>query len=524
VYDIDVSPDGRTLSASVAEVSGRQTLRLFDLARLEAGDTTAAATLDFGTSLPSNFTFSPDGRHLYGSSYYTGVSNIFRYDLAADSLDVVTNAETGFFRPIPLEGDSLIVLRYSGEGFVPAVVRGEPKTDVSAVTFLGERIASEQPVVRGWLAGTPARVPLDSLVTGIHPYRPLRALELESVYPVVEGYKEYPAYGARIGFSDPIFMNQIGFAATVTPNSDLPGDERVHLELDFKRHDWRATARMNDADFYDLFGPTRRGLKGYSLELGYTRKLVLDDPRSLTLTADLAGYTGLERVPDAQNVSASFEDLATAEVGLAYTHPRYSLGSTDARKGVEWSAAANLSYVNGRGFPGVYAGFGKGFPLPIPHASLWVRAAGGATPGERTEPFANFYFGGFGNNWVDHGSIKRYREIPSFPGLELNEAGGTNFAKGSLEWNLPPMRFRRTGLPSFYLTWARASLFGGVLATNVDDPAAAPRRIYGDAGVQLDLRFTLLSRHNMTLSAGYAGAFGEFRKPSDEFMVSLKVL
>jgi hypothetical protein len=38
---------------------------------------------------------SQDGRFLYGSSYYTSVSNIFRYEIAAAKLDAVTNAETG---------------------------------------------------------------------------------------------------------------------------------------------------------------------------------------------------------------------------------------------------------------------------------------------------------------------------------------------------------------------------------------------------------------------------------------------
>jgi Tol biopolymer transport system component len=36
---------------------------------------------DFGTAVPNDFVFSPNGRYLYGSSYYTGASNIFRYDL-----------------------------------------------------------------------------------------------------------------------------------------------------------------------------------------------------------------------------------------------------------------------------------------------------------------------------------------------------------------------------------------------------------------------------------------------------------
>jgi len=78
------------------------------------------ARFDFGTAVPNNFVFSANGRYLYGSSYYTGASNIFRYDLETQKLDAVTNAETGFFRPIPLEeADSLIVFRYTGNGFVP---------------------------------------------------------------------------------------------------------------------------------------------------------------------------------------------------------------------------------------------------------------------------------------------------------------------------------------------------------------------------------------------------------------------
>ncbi len=39
----------------------------------------------------------------------------------------------------------------------------------------------------------------------------------------------------------------------------------------------------------------------------------------------------------------------------------------------------------------------------------------------RTDPYANFYFGGFGNNYVDRRNVKRYREYDSFPGFEINE-------------------------------------------------------------------------------------------------------
>ena len=61
-----------------------------------------------------------------------------------------------------------------------------------------------------------------------------------------------------------------------------------------------------------------------------------------------------------------------------------------------------------------------------------------------------------------------------------------------------------------------------MLATNLDDSGL--RRTLGSFGGQLDLRFTLLSRLDMTLSAGYAVAVEQGRAPRDEAMLSLKVL
>jgi len=80
----------------VGEVSGRQTLIHANTDSLLAGQTEFVELYDFGNTIPQNFVFSEDGRYLYGSSYFTGVSNVFRYDLALDSMDAMSNAETGF--------------------------------------------------------------------------------------------------------------------------------------------------------------------------------------------------------------------------------------------------------------------------------------------------------------------------------------------------------------------------------------------------------------------------------------------
>jgi hypothetical protein len=166
--------------------------------------------------------------------------------------------------------------------------------------------------------------------------------------------------------------------------------------------------------------------------------------------------------------------------------------------------------------------FDVGFPMPISHSSIWLRNAAGFSPNDVNNLFANFYFGGFGNNYVDYRNEKRYREFYSFPGLALNELGGRNFARTMVEWNLPPWRFARVGTPGVYLTWVRPALFVSGIATNMDAPEL--RQTLGTAGGQLDFRFTVLSNLDMTLSVGAGVAVEQGREPRHEVMVSLKVL
>ena len=77
------------------------------------------------------------------------------------------------------------------------------------------------------------------------------------------------------------------------------------------------------------------------------------------------------------------------------------------------------------------------------------------------------------------------------------------------EWNLPPVRFSRVGTPGAYLTWARPALFASGLVTNVD--SADARRTVMTMGGQLDFRFTILSRLDLTLSAEDLYLFGAGR-------------
>jgi hypothetical protein len=521
VYDLDVSPDGRQLVASFGDITGKQRVRVMSVDALGRDDATPVAEFDFGTAVPNHFVFSADGRYLYGSSYYTGVSNIFRFEIATAAVEAVTNADTGFFRPIPVGNDELIAFRYTGEGFVPARVHAVPLQDVSAITFAAERLAAEHPEVTGWNVGSPMAIPFDTMPKKQGEYHLAGGLRRESLYPVLQGYKDSASVGMRLNFSDPLQFNRLAMTATYAPFTDLPTDERVHLDAQYDRFDWRARASLNRADFYDLFGPTKLGRKGYEFLVGRRTNLIFDEPRRLDLEVSATAAGNLDRLPDFQNVPVDVDRLYTVNGELAFEDVRNSLGYVDDETGTRASAAVEGQVADGALVPKVLATYDRGFGLPLGHSSVWLRTAGGFSPTDRTNPFANFFFGGFGNNYVDVRNEKRYREYYAFPGVDLNEIDGRNFVKGTVEWSLPPWRFRRLGTPGFHATWLRSAVFLTGLTTNLD--VDSPRRLLG-GGAQIDVRFSLLSALDLTLSAGGAVAAESGEPPRHELMVSLKIL
>lgn len=522
IYDLDISPDGSMMTASYIQINGRQQLVSIDLAALIAGTPNVSVLYEFENNAPANFVFSPDGRYLYGTSYFTGVSNVFRWNIAAKSMEAVSNCETGYFRPLPVGNDSLMVFRYSGAGFQPVMIPVAVREDLSAIKYLGQEIVERHPVVTTWNVGSPLSVNIDSLTTYAGEYQGLGALSVASIYPVVQGYKDVASYGLHMSLADPVGLHAVDGTATYSPNLGLAADERVHLALEYRYWGWKLGAAYNASDFYDLFGPTKTSRKGYSLSLGYANTLVNDKPATLELSLSAAGYGGLERLPDFQNVNAGYDKFAIVGGALRYKRLLRTIGAVDAERGHQASLSASNTIVRSALYSRAYAALDWGLQLPADHASLWIRTAAGYSPGDRNSSFANFYFGGFGNNWVDHQEVKRYRSYYAFPGLELNEAGGTNFGKLMLELTLPPARFKRFGVPNFYCTWAHVTLFTSGLLVNMDDDALRQKLL--NVGGQVDFKFVLFTSLESTFSLGYAAAFERGMPARREFMISLKIL
>ncbi|HXG82192.1 MAG TPA: hypothetical protein VNJ05_10370, partial [Sphingomicrobium sp.] len=262
-FDIDISPDGTKLSASFGEINGTQSVRVWDLASLAPeSEPIEIARLDLPPSTPEGFIFAPDGKALYGTSFYTGVSNVFRFDIATRKYDALSNASTGFFRPMPQPDGSLIAYEFSGQGLQPVRFTPQVHSDLGTVEFLGTRVVNNRPELKQWGVGSPAKIDLDAMITARSKYNSGRRIKLAGMYPIIEGYKGAVSPGYYFHFEDPLQFRQINVSLSVSPFNKMKGRDRLHAKVEYKTLNWSLSYQHNAADFYDLFGPVERSRRG----------------------------------------------------------------------------------------------------------------------------------------------------------------------------------------------------------------------------------------------------------------------
>jgi hypothetical protein len=520
IFDLDISSDGELVSASYGSDDGKQSVRVWKRSDLEQGNADdPIATLSLPGSVPENFTFTPDSKALLGNSYYTGVSNVYRFDVASQKWDVLTNAATGFFRPQQRADGSLLVYDYTGEGFNPSVIQPQVRQDLANVRFLGSEVIKAHPELKQWAVGSPAKVPLDQLVTDRGTYDPFHRMRFDAHYPIVSGYGQKAALGYYFHIADPLQFRQFSAEASFSPYH-VDGGERFHLDLEYQTPNWKLTYWHNLADIYDLAGPVLRSRKGDAFIVDYTKPLIYDPPRQLDIVGSAAAYFGLDELPGAQNI-VSPERIQSAEIGLKFTNTTKALGGVDHEKGIEGRIMLGSDAAEGRFYPRLYGGVDAGIALPWRNSSAWVYTDAGVVGGPRERALGAYYFGAFRNNYVDNRPEKRYREMESFPGFDIDELAVRKFARATGEVNLPPIRFAEVGTPSIYLSYIRPALFAGAMAAEEQD---GDNHSYQDVGGQFDLSFTVALRLPMVFSVGAAAGFkdGHYRKT--EVMASLKIM
>jgi hypothetical protein len=521
IFDLDVSPDGELVSASYGTLDGKQSVKVWKRADLEQGNADdPVAILSLPPAVPEMFTFTPDGKALLGNSYYTGVSNVFRLDIASGKYDVLTNASTGFFRPQLRPDGTLLVYDYAGEGFNPSIIKPQVREDLATIKLLGTQVVNSWPELKQWGVGSPAKIPLEELITARGAYDPFQRMRFDAHYPITSGYDRSPAFGYYIHVADPLQFRQFSANLAVSPFNRVHGSERLHANLEYQTPNWKLTYWHNLADVYDLAGPVLRSRKGDAFIASYTKPLVYDPPRQLDIFGSAAAYFGLNQLPGAQNI-ASPKNLRSAEVGLQYANTSKALGGVDHEKGIEGRIAVGSDQTQGDWFPRIYGGFSGGTALPWSNSSVWLYAHAGLVGGPRLSPVAAYYLGAFRNNYVDDRPEKRYRELESFPGFDIDGIAARRFGKLTGEVNLPPIRFAEVGTAAFYLSYIRPAVFAGALATEAPDLS---HHHYYDLGTQLDLNFTVALRLPMVFSVGAAGGWRDGHYQKTEWLASLKIM
>ena len=266
-YDLDISPDGTLLSAPFGEINGDQAVRSSPSTSSLAGDATPVAQLRLRHRRPGRLRVLAGRPVLYGSSYYTGVSNIYRYEIATGEDRGADQRRDRLLPPAAAAGRAPARLRlYRARASCRRVIdaqaaRGPGRDHVPRRA--DRRAASGRQALERRLAGddrSETRSP--SARARTDPRRDA----LESLYPIVEGYKDSVAVGmhgncSRSARARPHRRRHRATARTTRCQQY----ERVHFDALLGTLRWRSATSTTARDFYDLFGPTKTSRGATSL-------------------------------------------------------------------------------------------------------------------------------------------------------------------------------------------------------------------------------------------------------------------
>jgi len=558
MFDMDISPDGLSLSAALTDINGNQFLNIYEIDSFKSFDKETIKfkeVFNFDVASPQSFKYSADGSYLLGSSYYSGVSNIFKVDTNTLDIEILTNALTGYFRPVPIDDEKMFSFKYTSNGFVPVYIYNEENIEVSGIEFLGNKTVEKYPELEGWTTDVPnfQNFNDESLNAKNGIYIPKKEIKLNYAYPTIVGYKNKVGVGYKFKFQDPLGLKSLEFSLSYTPNKwqnnfddaqgDIDKDEQFHASFNYStaklsgflagKYDFYAF--YNRDDFYDLFGPTKRSRKGINIGFNHNRSLIYDNPRNLDLNIGASAFYGINQSPEFQQINFSETNFYDIYTSFSYRDLKGSVGAVDAEKGIKSSLILSNSINEGDFFPKIHGTIDFGFQLPVDHASFWIRNSFGNSFSKKVNSFTRFGFAAFGNNYIDNSSSKMYRESGSFAGLSYDSEKSIiakSFFKSTLELALPPIRYRKFGFFNLFATHSHATIFAGGLFTNNYDTAVVENQVsnaeysesFRNIGFQVDTKLVMFSHLSSTFSFGWARAFeiGNDNKSYDEWMISLK--
>lgn len=504
--DVHLSHQGTKICGTLYGANSEQQLIEFDVEELDKLNFSYKVLHTIPRTNLGQFTYSLNDSLLMGSSYYTGVSNLWSLNPVTKEMKLLSNSLTGLFAPVQISPDSLVALQFERDGFLPVKLPIRPIEDANAIEYWGQRVYDKDSTILH--LGT-----LDSIFikkqqgvtyhTEALVYKPLRNLRFTGAYPSLSGYKKNVALDYTLHFQDYLGLNRLQLSLGLSPWSNYRKEEQFHINLKWNYYFWMFNASYNNTSFYDLFGKLKSSRKGYKIGGGYEYNNLLKDPFIKKWGVQLYTYGNMDALPLFQNVASPVSSLQTAEAYYEIKKERKSLGAVMPEKGYRVMLSGYSYYADRSLFPFVHLELDKGFLLPIHrNTSFWLRTSVGQSFGSSSSAFGNEYFGGFRNNLIDHKEPNQYQTVNAFPGVAIDDISAHSYVKATAELNLCPLRFKGVGGMSLYPTYAQLSLFSSELMANPWGKEV--RKNYTNVGAQLNIQVMMFSYLKTTWSAGYA--------------------
>ena len=537
VFDVDISHDGKWLSMTSQGDNGEHTLLMFNTEELAKAIFKPVELITWKDSNLGQFRFSLDDKYLIGSSYYTGVSNLWQINIETREMEMLTNTEIGMFAPVETSPGQLLALQFERDGLRPVTLAREVVKDANAVQLYGQlayennREAMEQV---GLLKDSLPKTDFGDVYNNITDYNVIKEMHFAGAYPIITGFTDReswnnvtPVLGYRFNINDPVGLSSIKLSLGVSPWSNNPWKNRFHADMEWRYYFWTLKASWNHTDFYDLFGPMRSSRKGYQVSLGYDYSNSLISPYKRSWGFSLGAYGDMDALPLYQEIEVQeVKSMQTASIYGKWSKTRSSLGAVMSEQGYSFGLQGYGYLAGGHVYPSVEGTADFGTLVPIDrNTSFWLRTAAGHNFGDEETVFGNTYLGGFRNNRVDNRSSLQYRTALAMPGADIDAIQAHSYAKATAELNLRPIRLNDFGALFCYPTWIQCSLFGTGLSTW--NPGTS-QKMYYSTGVQLTTELVFLNYLKTTLSIGYGHLFApegfQGGRHGNEFMISLKLL
>ncbi len=522
VSGLSVSPDGHKMAAVLHRASGEQSLILTDCDSLKTGGAFKYETISTKGS-PEFPSWSPDSKTLFWNAYVNGVSNIYRLNLYKNNseAEALTNTPGGLFKPLYISSDSLFAFEFTPSGFKPVLFANKKAKYLPAINYEGQEIVNKNPQVTRLTLSQPDTAKYSLKKISNNEYNSLGHLNILTFVPVLSGFQNQKVLGIYTHISDPLIIHDFTLEMGVSPKTKNGSVPQFHIKAKYYyKREIELGVEYNAPDFYDLFNKRKRGMIGTHISLGQTYYWIYDNPLKVIQKSEISWYTGIKFLND-NLIKINIPDFFVAQTQFSAKSLRRSIGSIDFEDGNQFestllffSSQDNKKDVAGQ----IYGGWDNYSTWLFNHNIFHLNISGGYSWKTERLVQGKFYFGGFGNRYVENVDANQYRKTFRFPGVPIYSLIANKFAKIMFEDVLPPVRFSDASIGQHYLSHFNLAFYSQGLWT---EPFKGVK--YVDLGGQINFVFRHWYNLESTFSAGIAKAWYN-RGNSWEWFLSIKLL